>query len=360
MASDERIRRIGHETLIRRSEDIFCACGMAQADAHMLAESLVRADMRGVKSHGLVRLPGYAGQIRSGAVNPSSGAEIVRETQFSAVMDGHMGLGALVSCQAAQVTVRKARENGIAFVTVRNSSHNGAEGLWTQMMSQDRELISFCATNSAPVLAPVNGVSRGIGSNPFSVSIPAGRHPNLCLDIACGCMAQGKIWAYQRQNRPLPEGAWIGPDGEETTDPNRWAVEEYIMLPFGGHKGFGLSMVMEALTSALSGSDFQDQWGGGYGVQPVSHCFAAMRIDAFTDADAYRSRIDRYVDYVHALPVREGCPRPAYPGEHAARTEKESRALGVPEPEQVLREMARTARELGLPPEPYHALLDME
>lgn len=355
---EEKVYRIPYETALMMTKQIFLACGMSETDAHMLSDSLVRADMRGVKSHGLVRIPSYVDQLLSGVASAKSNVKIVRQTQFSTVIDGSKGFGAVNSYHAIELTMKKARECGIAFTVVRNSNHNGAEGLWTYLMSQEKDLISFCATNSVPIVAAINGTGRGVGSNPFSFSVPANRHANLCLDISCGHMAQGKIWEYKRLNKQLPENAWMGPDGEITTDPNKWELMDYIMLPFGGHKGFGLSMVMEGLTSALADTEFQDSWNDVTTVKPTTHCFAAMRIDAFTDAERYRDRIDRYIDYVHALPVHEGSPAPMCPGEIEAKIEAQSWKDGVPVAEQMLRDMMCAAQKVNVDIRAYQQLLN--
>lgn len=357
MSMKDEVCRVSYEAALKMTEAIFRACSMTEQDAYMLADSLVRADMRGVKSHGLVRVPSYVKQLLSGVVSAKSDIEIVHETLFSTVINGHKGFGAVNSYHAIELTMKKAREHGVAFTAVRNSNHNGAEGLWTYLMSQEKDLIAFCATNSVPIVAPVNGVGRGVGSNPFSFSIPANRYANLCLDVSCGHMAQGKIWEYKRLNKKLPENAWMGPDGEITTDQNKWEVMDYIMLPFGGHKGFGISMIVEALTSALADADFQDSWNDVTTVKSTSHCFAAMRIDAFTDAETYRNRIDKYIDYIHALPVREGCPAPMFPGEIEASIEAQSWKDGVPVAKQILLDMLAAAEELHVDTSEYQKIL---
>ena len=344
----DHIYRIPYDEAMRLSMDIFSACGMNETDARMLSDSLVRADMRGVKSHGLVRIPSYADQLRDGIYAAESRVETVRETPISAVLDGHKGLGAVVSYHAVELAKRKAREHGVGIVAVRGSNHYGAAGIWSYLIAQEKDLLGFTATNSVPVVAALGGTGRGIGSNPFSFAVPAQKYENMCLDISVGHMAQGKIWEYKRLNKPLPENAWMGPDGEITTDPNKFDVIDYIMLPFGGHKGFGLGVIMETLTSALADADFQDHFNGLTKDLPETcHVFAALRIDLFTDPARYRARIDRYIDYIHALPVHEGCRAPLYPGELEAQIERESREAGVPVAEQMLRDMRAAAERVG-------------
>lgn len=354
----DHIHRIPYEQAMEMSQSIFCACGMNKEDARMLSDSLVCADMRGVKSHGLVRVPSYADQLVDGIYSAQTNIEVVRETPISVVLDGHKGLGAVISYRAVELAKKKARNTGVGIVAVRNSNHYGAAGIWSYLLAQEKDLVGFTATNSVPVVAALGGTGRGIGSNPFSFAIPAETYENMCLDISVGHMAQGKIWEYKRLNKKLPENAWMGPDGEITTDPNKFDVIDYIMLPFGGHKGFGLGVIMETLTSALADADFQDHFNGLTKDLPATcHVFAAMRIDMFMDPSIYRSRIDKYIDYIHSLPVHEGCSAPLYPGEIEAQIEAQSRALGVPVADQMLRDMYATAQKLNVNTEIYKKYL---
>lgn len=350
----DKILRIPYRELVKMAQDVFCACGIPERDSEMLSDSLVRADMRGVKSHGLVRVPSYVQQIKDGVFSATAEIQVERETAFSTVLNGHNGLGSIISYKAIECTKEKARKNGIAVTVVHNSNHYGAAGLWTTLMSEDKDLVSFTATNSVPIVAPPNGTGRGIGSNPLSFSIPAEKYENLCLDVSMGYMAQGKIWEYKRLHKPLPENAWLGPDGKMTTDPDQYDIDEYVMIPFGNHKGFGLGVIMETLTSLLAGGEFHTKFGGLNKDMPkTSHIFAAMRIDAFQDPLAYRANVDRYIEYLHSLPVHEGAAPVQYPGEIEARCDLESRALGVPIPEKVLADLCDIAEKFNLDTEIY-------
>ena len=356
--SEEKILRVGQDVLIKLSAQIFEACGMPEKDAQMLSESLVYADMRGVKSHGLVRIPSYVEQLEEGIFSPVTELEVVRDNGFSTVLDGHNGLGAVVSYKAVELTREKARNHGIAFTVVRGSNHYGAAGLWSYLISKDKDMIGFTATNAIPIVAAPGGTGRGIGSNPFSFAVPAGKYANMCLDISVGHMAQGKIWEYKRLNKPLPDGAWMGPDGELVTDPSRFDIDEYIMMPFGDHKGFGLGVIMEMLTSALAGGEFHRRYGGLTKEMPkTSHCFMAMRLDAFVEPEDYRRNVDEYIEYLHSLSVKEGSAPVKYPGELEAVCQDDSRKNGVPVPEKVMEDMRRTAEKKGLESKVYDRLL---
>lgn len=345
----DKICRVPYEELVAMAQKLFCACGIPEKDSHMLSDSLVRADMRGVKSHGLVRVPSYVQQIRDGVFCGDAELEVISETAFSTVLDGHNGLGSVISYKAVELTKKKARENGIAVTVVRNSNHYGAAGLWTYLMAEDKDLIGFTATNSVPIVAAPNGTGRGIGSNPFSYAIPAGKYDNICLDVSVGYMAQGKIWEYRRLKKPLPENAWLGPDGKMTTDPDAYHIDDYVMIPFGNHKGFGLGVVMEMISSALAGGQFHTKFGGLTKDMPkTSHVFMAMRVDAFCDPEEYRADVDKYIEYLHTLPVHEGANSVIYPGEIEAKCERDSVENGVPMPEKVLEDMRDVAIGYGL------------
>lgn len=354
----ETVFRIPYNEILGLAEGVFSACGIPERDAKMLSDSLVRADMRGVKSHGLVRVPSYVQQIRDGVFSAETPLEIISERGFATVLDGHNGLGAVVSYKAVEITKEKARENGVAVTVVRNSNHYGAAGLWAYLLSEDKDLIGFTTTNSVPIVAAPNGTGRGVGSNPFSFAIPAEKYENMCLDVSCGYMAQGKIWEYRRLNKSLPENAWLGPDGKMTTDPNAYHIDDYVMIPFGNHKGFGLSVIMEMLSSALAGGPFHTKFGGLTKEMPkTSHLFAAMRIDAFIDPVAYRKDVDCYIEYLHSLPVRDNATKVLYPGEIEAKCEVDSLRNGVPIPMKVLEDMRSIAVEYGLNVEGYNKYL---
>ncbi|MDR1922557.1 MAG: Ldh family oxidoreductase [Candidatus Adiutrix sp.] len=358
MAGNETIVRIQFDEVVGLAEEIFIACGVGREESHMLSESLARADARGIMSHGVVRVPSYVDQFENGRFSKETRLDAVRETLFSTVLDANNGLGSVASYKSVELTKKKARENGIAFTAVRNSNHYGAAGLWSSMIAEDKDLIGFTSTTSILIVAAPTGAGRAIGSNPISIAVPAEMHPNLCLDISMGNMAQGKIWEYKRLNKPFPDDFWLGPDGEVTTDPNKFALEEYVMIPFGMHKGFGLGVVLEMLTSGLSGGAFHRQYVGFTKEQlPLCHCFGAMRIDAFMDPADYRKNVDEYIDYLHGLPSRHGAAPIMFPGEIEAKVEADAKMNGVKIPSQVLADMRASAVKYGVDTSAYAKFL---
>ncbi|MDR1677919.1 MAG: Ldh family oxidoreductase [Deltaproteobacteria bacterium] len=354
MSTDETMLRIPFDEVVGLAEEIFIGGGVGLEEAHLLSESLVRADARGIMSHGVVRVPSYVDQFENGRFSKKTKVDVVHETHFSTLLDANNGLGSVASYKSVELTKNKARSNGIAFTVVRNSNHYGAAGLWSSLIAEDKDLIGFTSTTSILIVSAPTGLGRAIGSNPISIAVPAELHPNLCLDISMGNMAQGKIWEYKRLNKPFPDNFWLGPDGEVTVDPNKFKLEEYVMIPFGLHKGFGLGVVLEMLTSGLSGGAFHQEYVGFTKEQlPLCHSFAAMRIDAFIDSTSYRKNVDAYIDYLHGLPSRANSAPIMFPGEIEAKFELDAKLNGVKIPAQVLKDMKACAVKYGVDTAPY-------
>jgi LDH2 family malate/lactate/ureidoglycolate dehydrogenase len=334
--------------LVLLGANIFEKCGMFADDAKILVDSLLDADMRGVKSHGLLRIPSYVEQLNKGEFNGKPKIQVTKETSFSLVLDGDNGAGSVVSSKAVDMCRKKALETGLAIVVVKKSNHFGTAGYWALKLAGD-DMIGFSSTNSVPIVSPPGGISRGIGSNPFSFSIPAGGGEAICLDISVGVMAQGKIFEYARLNKPLPDNAWLGPDGEITTDPNKFPITEYVMMPFGMHKGFGLGIVIEMISSALADTEFHREYSGlDNGKIGLCHTFMAVCIENFVDLRSYKKHVNDYIEYVHSLPVKEHAPNILYPGEIEAGLFAKHNKEGLEIAVQVLDEAIDIAKKMGL------------
>ncbi len=298
-------------------KELLIQYGMSSSDALVLAQSLVTADMRGVKSHGVIRIQLYLDQIRTGSINVNARLCLLKETATTAVLDGDNGSGQVISQKAVALARDKAQKSGLSFVTVRRSNHFGAAGYWSQLLAGE-DMIGFAATNTQPVLAAPAGKTAILGNNPFSVAIPSGKHAGFCLDIANGIMALGKIMEYQQLKKPFPENCWLDSQGNPTTDSmaNYWS--KFIGLPFGLHKGFGLAVIIEAITSLLADGAVAAAIPDAYEVEKkneVTHSFVAINIQNFSELEAYKQRVDQFIDYLHQCPVREPGERIYYPGE---------------------------------------------
>jgi LDH2 family malate/lactate/ureidoglycolate dehydrogenase len=358
METAEKTYNLEEKDLVRLGTVIFEAYGVPREDAGILSLSLAEADIRGIKSHGMVRVPIYIDQFVNGKFSKETKLTVKKETPVSLVLDGNNGPGAVVSAKAVAMTRKKAEQSGFAFTAVHGSNHFGTAGYWSEMLAGD-DMIGFASTNSIPIVAAPAGTGRGIGSNPFSYTVPANKYAPICLDVSVGVMAQGKIYEYARLGKPLPENAWLGPDGQVTRDPKQWDPMDYVMIPFGMHKGFGLGVVMEMLTSGLAGAEFHRQYQGlNAKMTENSHCFWAMRIDAFTDVKKYRDQVDAYIEYLHSLPVKNPGDKVYYPGEIEAALKAKYLKEGVPVAAKVVEDMlglaAGTSTDISFIKSKYH------
>ncbi|WP_209125671.1 Ldh family oxidoreductase [Alkalihalobacillus sp. BA299] len=342
---------ISLERLNRFCTDLFKGYGVTNEDAKIFAEALVKTEARGVKSHGVVRIKNYIDRIVSGTLDVTKDITILKETPTTALIDGNNGIGIVISKKAVEIARKKAEENGIGFVSVRRSNHFGAAGIWGLELSGD-DMIGICATNSEPIVSAPTGKTRALGSNPFSITAPAKKYPHVSLDISNGVMALGKIYEYKRLGKPFPEGSWLDTNGNPTTDPNINPIPEFIMRPFGMHKGFGLTVMMEILTAILAGGEFGPQVSSVYRdidkPNPISHFFIAIRIDYFRELNDFKATMDELIDYLHELPVQSGNSKVLYPGEKGAAVSEKKLKTGIILGEDVVNELLNMATDKGM------------
>ena len=192
--------------------------GVPAADAALVADSLVQADLWGHQSHGMLRLPWYLARLRSGAMAAVTAPELVVDAGAVAVLDGRNGVGQVLTARAAAEAVARARAHGVGAVAVRNSGHFGTAMYFTRMAAREG-CVALLATNASPAMAPWGGRRKAVGSNPWSIAAPAGKHPPMLLDIANSGVARGKIYLARNKGERIPEGWALDADGAPTTDP---------------------------------------------------------------------------------------------------------------------------------------------
>lgn len=340
--------KIKAEKLVEFCEEIFKGYGVKPENAKIVAESLVDADLRNVSSHGVIRLAIYVKRLKSHGTNGNPNIVIERETPVSALLDGGNGLGSIVSDKAVKLAIEKIKKSGIAVVGVKNSAHYGAAAYWANKMA-DEGMVGFSCSNVEPFMAVSGGKGHDIGNNPFSFVFPTKSYGNVCYDVACSKMAGGKILAYALMGKQLPENCFLTKDGKPTTDPH----EAEIPLPFASHKGYGMAVVVEMLTSILTGSAFGKDIGSQYNQindpNVISHLFLGFRIDLFRDLDSYEKSADEFVEYLRALPKADGVKKIYYPGELENISKKEKLENGLKMKSDLIEELEGFAREAGVP-----------
>jgi L-2-hydroxycarboxylate dehydrogenase (NAD+) len=348
LASEDRLRRFVTEALVRS--------GVAPEQAAVVADVLVTADLRGIESHGVARLESYyVSRIRNGHLNPKPNYEIVRETETTVLFDADNGLGHPVGKMAMEKVLEKAAKHGSAFGGVRNSNHFGIAGYYA-MMGLERDMIGMASTNSVKYGAPTFGRDVLLGTNPLAFAIPAGKEPAFVLDFATTTVPKGKLEVYKRKNQPLLEGWAIDNEGKMTNDPDE--ALRGALLPLGGfgtegggHKGYGLGLLVDILCGVLSGGAFGPTLPVVTDVKEgaISHWFGAFRVDGFRDVVAFKADMDRELRYFKESSRTPGADRIYVAGEPEHEKTAHHRANGVPVHEAVWRGLQKLGGELDLP-----------
>jgi LDH2 family malate/lactate/ureidoglycolate dehydrogenase len=328
--------------------DVLRAVGMPPADAEVSATAMTWADLRALDAHGVIsKLPQCVARIRAGGTAAAPEMEIVRETPGAATLDARTGWGQVAAARAMRLAIEKARDGGIGVVSVRNSSSAAAMGHFADLAARDR-LIGIAATNGPALMPPWGGTTRVLGNQAHALAAPAGRHAPIVFDSATTRMSTGEIDGYHERREELPPDVLQDAAGRPTRDPGAWV--EGLLLPAGGHRGFGLSVGLEVLTGVLAGGErfAGDPRDVGYPFafdepQGVGHCLIAIDPGLTQPYEAFLERVDRLIDAIHAsLPVPGGGPV-RYPGERSATLAAERERDGIP----LTAERAATLRELG-------------
>ncbi|MCW5978751.1 MAG: amino acid adenylation domain-containing protein [Bryobacteraceae bacterium] len=320
----ESLRAYGREALER--------AGLAPEGAAIVTDVQLEASLRGQPTHNMDSIPRYARRIAAGAINGDPRIRIERETRISAQMDGDNGPGQWVAVAAMETAIRKARQSGVGLVSVRRSNHFGAAGHYVWLAAREG-LIGLCTTNGPAILAPTGGVTPTFGNNPIGAGIPAGRHHPIVLDIALSVAPRGKIGLRLAEGKPLPPGWILDRFGRPSTDPADLAAG--LGVPIGGHKGYGLALVMEALAGALPGAGFghdhrRERMRDHSELRDLGHFFLAIDPELFSPAAEFTARVDRMIEQAKSAERMEGVAEILVPGEAEMRARERNLERGVP------------------------------
>jgi L-2-hydroxycarboxylate dehydrogenase (NAD+) len=308
---------------------IFAAHGLTKQDAARVAECLVEADLRGISSHGVNRLPIYTRRLREKLVNPTPDMKLVTPTPVVAHLDGDNGMGFLVATRAMAEAIARARTFGIGVVVASRSNHFGMAASYL-LQALDAGMAAIVFTNASPAMPIWGGRTPFLGTSPLGIAAPGGRVP-LVLDMATSVAARGKIRRAAQRKEPIPAGWALDPQGHPTTDAE--AAYKGIVLPVGGPKGSGLSLIMEAFAGVMSGAAFgggvKNQYQDFDGPQNVGHMFMAMRPEIFVGAADYEARMNELVDRAKTCPRADGFDEIVMPGEAEQRLADQRRRDGL-------------------------------
>jgi LDH2 family malate/lactate/ureidoglycolate dehydrogenase len=327
----------------------FEAVGVPPADAALTADTLVEADLRGVHSHGTWWLTTYTRRLRQGGLNPRPNLCVLRETPAMALLDADDALGQVASAAAMRLALEKGAASGVGAVGVRNSNHFGAAAYYA-MLALPQHQIGFATTDAEATMGPAGGAKLTVGNNPLAFAVPTGSDFPLVLDMAQSVVAWGKIFLAAQRGERIPPGWALDAAGRPTEDPQ--AAMDGLLLPVGGHKGYGLALMLEVLAGVLTGGAF------GLGMPPMAdasasqghgHFFLAVDIAHFLPLDEFYARMGTLIAEQRSAPPAPGVDRTYLPGE-IEHLKREARLReGLPLEPYVVASLHSLAEELGIP-----------
>ncbi len=350
---------VGEQELKGFCEQVFIRLGVPDKDARTTVDVLVLADLRGIESHGVARLPRYVNGIKAGYIRPIDQSRIVNETKATAVIDGEQSLGQVVSRKGMELAIRKAKETSVGIVTVRNSNHYGIAGYYT-LMALEHDLIGMSMTNAAPLVVPTFGRNAILGTNPISVTAPTFREKPFVLDMATSVVPRGKLEVLDRKGLPMPPGWAVDETGHESTDPKRVlnAMAKRLgggILPLGGegeersgHKGYGLALMVDVFSGVLSGAATGLKVNADEQRPDVGHFFMALDPAAFRPLDEFKRDMDRLAKELKDSPKAEGQARIYVHGEKSFARMERFRKDGIPLDSKVAESMKKIGSDLGV------------
>lgn len=337
------------EDLAAYARAMFISAGLREADAALVAGDLVKANLRGVDSHGVSRIPMYLERLRRGLVNPRPEVRVTKAAGAVAQVDGDDGMGFIASDIAMTAACDIAGEMGIGLAGVHRSTHFGMGAAYA-LRAIERGFISLIFTNSSPAIPMWGGRTTFLGASPIAAGIPGGKHPPYVMDMAMTVIARGKIRLAAMKGEPIPEGLALDVDGYPTTDAAR--AFEGVCLPFGGVKGSVLGTLMDLMSGVLTGAAFGGEVKSLYfdhsGPQNVGHLFFAIRPDLFLSLTDFEARMDTFYERIKALPRAAGVDEIMLPGEPEARREAERRRDGIPVTANVIRDLTEEGARVGV------------
>jgi len=356
MTQDTSVKKQAHDIGARIAPDklqafasaVYQTAGVPVEDADLVADTLVQSDLWGHQSHGLLRLEWYHARLMSGAMKPVTQTSLHVDAGAIAVMEGADGLGQVITQRAMEESIARAKKHGVGVVSVRNSNHFGTCMYFTRMGAA-KGCISILMSNGGPNMAPWGGMKKKIGTNPWSIAVPGGKHGHVVMDMANSGVARGKIYLAEKRREKIPLDWAIDSAGKPTSDPR--AAIEGLILPMAGHKGYVMGVMVDILSGVLSGSSFLDQVHGPY--DPVNrsgagHFLVSLNVESFQPLSAFEARIESYIASLKDVPLAAGHSQIYYPGEMEDLADIENRSKGLLLPEDTLASMLRVAKLAGL------------
>ncbi len=346
------------DALRKFTQDVFIKLGVPTEDAEITANVLLSANKRGINSHGVARLKRYVGYIQNSKMNPKTELKVLKETPVSLLISAGNGIGQVAGYKTMNMVIDKAKKSGLAFANVKDSNHFGIAGYYS-MMALKHNLVGISLTNSAPLVLPTFGKQAVIGTNPLSFAFPTKSEKPFVIDMATSTVPRGKLEVYNRMNKPIPDAWATDEKGSPTTDSSK-VLDNMLnrkgggLLPLGGateemggHKGYGLSAVVDVLSGVLSGGSFGSLIYSNKQAAGVCHFLGAIDPDIFITKDEFKNNMDNFIKILRDSEKAEGKDRIYIHGEKEFENEDKNRET-VPIFHKVLENLKEIGNEVGV------------
>lgn len=335
---------VPHEAAREMTTKIFEGMDLSPDDARQVADGLIWADLRGIDSHGIIRIPSYVMRLDKGVVNPRPNIKIVKDLPAATVIDADQAHGQIALNFGMTKAIEKARHAGVGWIIVGRSTHSGAVGMYTRMAAE-AGMIGIHMGTSNPNMAYHGARVGGVATSPMAISVPRGDGRIISLDMATAIAGVGKLMHHKATNEPLGEGWALDADGNPTTDPQMAEVP----TPLGGPKGSGLSLMFECITSLMVGPSLIGRWLTGEArLHKQNVVLVAVDIAAFIDLEAYKAEADYLVAALKDLPKADGVDEIYMPGERGDAVFERRLRDGIPVPRTTWDEIGKVADRFGV------------
>ena len=345
----EQIHTVHAEELGQFCAALFMTEGVPEDEARITADVLVEANLAGMDSHGVSRVAAYMERLRQGGNRRVARVDVLADFPAGATWDANGSLGQGVAYRAMRAAMDKARNVGVGFVAIRRNNHTGANAYYVRMAAEEG-LIGLAAGNGPPMMAPWGSASPFFSTNPLSFGVPAGEERPIIIDMATSVSARGKIILAAKNGMEIPLGWAVDEQGNDTQAPE--AALKGVLLPFGGHKGYAVAVMVEVLAGLLSGAGYGPTMNEHYRRHDVpvnsGNLFAAVDVSRFVPLGEFRRGVDGMIQGIHSGRVRPGFEEILLPGEREARTREERLRGGIPLSGAVCRELKEEGRRCGV------------
>lgn len=337
----DSIRRFGIAVSVK--------AGMTRPNAEIFIDTMLAADLRNIRSHGITKFRGYLSRVEHGVTDIRAEPVIVHTAPSTLAVDGRNGMGSTVAWKTMDACIETARETGVAFAAVKNASHHGIGGYYV-MHAAEQGMLAFEVCNSPKLVAPFGGAKPLLGTNPISIAVPAGKHPMLVCDMATSVVAKGKIALAIKEGRSIPDDWALDAAGRKTTDPV--AANTGVLLPFGGPKGYALALLIDVLCHCLAGANDSQHIPRVFEnlAEPsnIGYCMCVIDISKFVPLQEFQQSVDALFDSMKSCPPADGSSGVLIPGEIEYAAMQKNLAQGIELSEPVQKELRELSEKYGV------------